>query len=123
MIEIHTEGPHELSRYTLHLLKENFMTVLTREQLEQCQINLEYDMQRAFYGLRINQDHYITVDVPATWWQQLKQEKAPAWYLKRYPVKTKKVKHTLTVARTFELQNHPPLNQGFDFRQLNDEII
>lgn len=28
----------------------------------------------------------VQFDVPATWWQHLKQDHAPEWFLKRYPV-------------------------------------
>lgn len=29
----------------------------------------------------------FTEEVPADWWQQLKQERAPTWFLRRWPVK------------------------------------
>ena len=33
-------------------------------------------------------------DVPETWWQHFKESYFPKWILKRFPVKTKKLKYT-----------------------------
>lgn len=49
---------------------------------------------------KLVRDHYSTtrgVDVPATWWQHLKDDHAPGWLKKRWPVRHKSIKVDLHI--------------------------
>ncbi|MDF0504860.1 hypothetical protein POK33_29425 [Burkholderia cenocepacia] len=43
-------------------------------------------LKREVYADKIGVE---TITGPANWWEMLKQERAPKWFLKKYPVKTK----------------------------------
>lgn len=53
---------------------------------------------------KIAEDSYsvtFSYKIPSTWWQQLKEEKAPKWFTSKYPViyTDKKVKRTVNITR------------------------
>lgn len=54
-----------------------------------------------------NQEFFI--EYPASWWQHLKQDHAPAWFTKRWPVKTGKRTGVVNFTRydTYPLANIP----------------
>lgn len=54
------------------------------------------------------------VSVPESWWQHLKQDHAPAWFLKRRPVKNERQEVVVTVKKwaTFPEANFYPPDLG-----------
>lgn len=44
---------------------------------------------------------YYSYEVPSSWWQHLKLDKAPKWFKKRYPVnyQRKRIKRTVKITR------------------------
>lgn len=81
--------------------------ILAREAIR-AQVQLPYDVTsetftdmvgetyvrlRTFvYAEKKSADVYVTVEVPATWWQHLVDSTFPKWYKKRFPV----IKRTIT---------------------------
>lgn len=49
------------------------------------------------------QEHTVMVDVPSSWWQHLKEDHFPQWYVRRWPVlhKTRRVVIDLTTIGAF----------------------
>lgn len=64
--------------------------------------SLAIRMRSYILGQEDHQRYSVSVDIPATWWQHFKQDHAPGWFVRRFPVKTK------TVPRTVEF-NHKML--------------
>jgi hypothetical protein len=62
---------------------------------------------------------YWSKKFPATWWQMWKQDKAPKWFVRRYPVeyKTHTYKRTVTFKR---YATYPMANMKIDH---NSEIF
>ncbi len=58
-----------------------------------------FSLQRYFYG----RDETITMrhSFPLNWWEQLKQEKFPKWFTRKYPVKYKVLTKEITVREVF----------------------
>lgn len=63
---------------------------------------LELEIKRHFYGERKEENHIISFQKPATWWEHFKEAKFPQWLLSRYPVKYVTETAVVTLSRAFE---------------------
>lgn len=59
----------------------------------ECLPRLDYELQTMFLELRTwllagkHEASWITRSTPATWWDHVKKDLAPAWFTRRWPVK------------------------------------
>ena len=53
-------------------------------------------MESYVLGQHNYQEYTVMVPTPMNWWECFKEERMPEWYLKRYPVKRKFTRETIT---------------------------
>src|ERR1700744_2788908 len=63
----------QTAKYEVHAVAETLAYELTAYVLSQHVADLRQE---------------VTIDIPASWWQHFKRDRAPKWFVRRYPVKT-----------------------------------
>ena len=60
----------------------------------------------------------VSIEVPADWWQHWKQDCAPAWFVKRWPVKMRKHERTAKFVVDAVFPNFTPHSErdAFEYR-------
>lgn len=61
------------------------------------------------FGQHNYQEYTVMQPIPANWWECFKEEHMPQWYIKRYPIKRKFARHTITFDHK-ELFPHARIN-------------
>lgn len=113
------------NEYDLFLRRVAATTVLGRTMLESIRFSVEnhpaldglvYNLEAEVLSDKIAEDSYTAYfywKEPATWFQHLKQEHGPAWFLRRFPVRLvhKKAKRTIGFTRWAQ---YPKANVAID---------
>ena len=65
-------------------------------KIEHALQSLVIQMRSHILGQHHYQEYTVMQPIPANWWETFKEEKMPDWYKKRYPVKRRFARHTIT---------------------------
>lgn len=72
--------------------------VLSRSEInvENNMLGMVIAMRTYILGQHNYQEYTVKHQIPANWWECFKEEHMPKWFIKRYPVKKKYIKQTVT---------------------------
>lgn len=82
----------------------------TKLEVERTAWDMVLELSSAVLGAQVLSDtQSFSIEYPATWWQHLKQDHAPAWFTRRWPVKLARRAGQVSFARydTYPLANIP----------------
>jgi len=68
----------------------------TKISVEQTVQELMIRLRHEIYGQHNYQKYKVYVDVPANWWEALKYERLPGWWILRWPIKWQTVEREIT---------------------------
>ena len=108
----------EYQTYTLKSLKVQLAKRFGLATLEKTQVEFEHTLDRFvdevrvrvttyIFGVDMPITHQVSILVPKTWWEHLKDDHFPKWWKKRWPVLHKRVWRNVVF-------NHWALLPGFD---------
>lgn len=92
-----------VKRVLLKVHELNYKTVIPRRLIEDCKVEIEEEYMMLADHLLYSIKTYLASEtkvykyvakrekVPVNWWEHLKHEKAPIWFINRYPVKYRNV--------------------------------
>lgn len=103
--------------FTLEKLTEFLNLELRPEELAQLRFDIDHRsdlyrhltlrIKREFFGERRQEEVEVDFKAPTTWWDHFKQDKFPAFLLKRFPVKYKTTTNRVILNRTWYFPNVP----------------
>ena len=98
-----SDKPPEISKQQFEAIKVQVMQRYGKFTFEATELTIQdairdliIRLDSFILGQHDYQKYKVYIAVPANWWEHLKQDRFPKWYIKRFPVKTKAVGREIT---------------------------
>lgn len=70
---------------------------------------------------------YFAFEIPATWWDDFKDRRMPAWFTQRFPVRYRTVKYrrrrTVSFKKYAKYPNFPPVPKSYEFWPVYESML
>ena len=98
-----SDKPPEISKQEFEAIKVQVMQQYGKFTFEATQLTIQdavrdliIRLDSFILGQHDYQKYKVSMAVPLNWWEHLKQDRFPKWYIKRFPTKTKHVTREIT---------------------------